>query len=176
MKLVYLHGPPASGKLTIARVLAAKTGARVLDNHASLDFARTLFDYGNPALWRLSQAARLLAMQHAIGAGLPLLVCTYCYAEPEDRPHFEEVRALIEGAGGALLPVFLSCEREQLYARVGNADRAERGKLGSAGGLDRFLDQWTIAPVPHPACFTLDSGQLAPDAAVGVIVTRFALT
>jgi len=35
--LVLLHGPPASGKLTIAKELSVLTEARVFHNHLTLD-------------------------------------------------------------------------------------------------------------------------------------------
>ena len=37
MKLVFIWGPAASGKLTIARVLAAQTGITLFHNHLVVD-------------------------------------------------------------------------------------------------------------------------------------------
>ena len=37
MKLVVLHGPPAVGKLTVARELARLTGWRLFHNHLVVD-------------------------------------------------------------------------------------------------------------------------------------------
>jgi tRNA uridine 5-carbamoylmethylation protein Kti12 len=46
MKLVFLHGAPATGKLTVAKALLNVVPGRLLDNHAAIDFARTIFEFG----------------------------------------------------------------------------------------------------------------------------------
>ncbi|MEO1956129.1 MAG: AAA family ATPase, partial [Gammaproteobacteria bacterium] len=37
MKVIFLYGPPASGKLTIAKKLADKTGISLFHNHLTFD-------------------------------------------------------------------------------------------------------------------------------------------
>ncbi len=44
MDLVYLYGPPAVGKLTIATELARRTGFKVFHNHLSIDCVKPVFD------------------------------------------------------------------------------------------------------------------------------------
>jgi cytidylate kinase len=39
MRLIFLHGPAASGKLTVARAIAARTGLPVFHNHLAVDAA-----------------------------------------------------------------------------------------------------------------------------------------
>ena len=51
MKLIYLHGPPAAGKYTIAKALETKIGARIFHNHLTIDVAKAIFDFGTPAFW-----------------------------------------------------------------------------------------------------------------------------
>jgi tRNA uridine 5-carbamoylmethylation protein Kti12 len=53
MKLIFLHGAPASGKLTVATALLKALPARLLDNHAAIDAARTVFDIGAPGFGNL---------------------------------------------------------------------------------------------------------------------------
>ncbi len=40
MKLVFIYGPPASGKLTVARELAALTGYKLFHNHLVVEALR----------------------------------------------------------------------------------------------------------------------------------------
>ena len=47
MQLIFLFGPPASGKLTVARELAALTGYRVFHNHLVVDALLAVFDFGS---------------------------------------------------------------------------------------------------------------------------------
>ena len=51
MRLVYIHGAPAVGKLTVAKSLAQLTNARLFDNHVSINLARSLFDHGQQGYW-----------------------------------------------------------------------------------------------------------------------------
>ena len=46
MKLLFIHGAPASGKLTVAKAVLQAVPGRLFDNHAAIDVARTVFDFG----------------------------------------------------------------------------------------------------------------------------------
>jgi hypothetical protein len=59
MKLLFIHGAPAAGKLTTARALLNRVDGRLFDNHAAIDVARTVFDVGEPGFWELVQAVRM---------------------------------------------------------------------------------------------------------------------
>ena len=59
MKLIFLHGPAAAGKYTIARELAAITGFELYHNHLVVDEVLKLHAFGSPGfiamrdeLWR----------------------------------------------------------------------------------------------------------------------------
>lgn len=58
MRLAFLHGPPAAGKLTVAKALLHLVPGRLFDNHAAIDVARTVFDFGTPGFWELVQGDR----------------------------------------------------------------------------------------------------------------------
>lgn len=96
MKLLFLHGAPASGKLTVAKAVLTLVPGRLFDNHAAIDLARTVFDFGAPGFWELVHAARITVLEFAARENLPLLVMTYCYAEPDDRPAFEQFGRIVE--------------------------------------------------------------------------------
>jgi chloramphenicol 3-O-phosphotransferase len=176
MKLVFLHGAPAVGKLTVARALLRLVPARLMDNHANVDLARTIFDFGLPGFWELVHSSRCVALHAAAKHGVPLLVTTYCYVEPHDRAAVEEFEAIIGQYGGELLPVFLYCSRDEALRRVGNVDRVERRKLSTAEGLINYLDGNNFTSVPREDCVKFDTGAMSPDAVAEEIVRRFALS
>ena len=76
MKLIFLHGSPAVGKLTVAKELLRLMPAQLMDNHANVDLARTIFDFGAPGFWELVHSS---LRSPACGGrhGVPL-VTTYC--------------------------------------------------------------------------------------------------
>jgi hypothetical protein len=175
MNLLFLHGPPAAGKLTVARELLRLIPGRMLDNHASIDYSRTLFDFGTPEFWRLVQAIRVVTTEQAAQSALPNLICTQCYSEPEDHSHFERLQAIVSAYHGRLMPVFLFCDSATLNERVGNSDRAERRKLTSREGLAAFMEQWNIVPVTHPDCLKIDTSLQPASESAQSICTHFRL-
>ncbi len=47
VKLVFIHGPAAVGKLTVARELAELTGLALFHNHLVVDLVTSLFEFGS---------------------------------------------------------------------------------------------------------------------------------
>jgi hypothetical protein len=175
MKLLFLHGAPAAGKLTVARALLAMVPGRLSDNHAAIDLARTIFDFGAPGFWELVHHVRCSAVDAAARRGVGLLVTTFCYAEPDDRPQYEDFESIMQRHGGELLPVFLHCSREEAVRRVGNPDRVERRKLTSAESLVRDCDRYDFSPVPRADCLKLDTGARTAEATAREIIGHFGL-
>ena len=62
MKLILLYGPPAVGKLTIAKELARLTGFKLFHAHLTSDVVEAIFPRGTPrfAHWRGTSAMRCL--------------------------------------------------------------------------------------------------------------------
>jgi hypothetical protein len=175
MKLILLHGGPATGKLTIAKALLRTVSGRLFDNHAAIDFARTIFDFGAPGFWELVHEVRLSALGAAARNEVPLVVATFCYSEPEDRPQFEEFEALMQRHGGELMPTFLHCSDEEIARRIGAADRAQRRKIASMEGLRQFRAGYHDSPVPRADCLMLDTAARSAEATAQVIVRHFGL-
>ena len=175
MKLLFLHGAPAAGKLTVAKTLLEIVPGRLSDNHAAIDLARTIFDFGAPGFWELVHGVRCAAFEAAAEHGVALVVTTFCYAEPDDRRRYEDFEKIMQRRDGKLLPVFLHCSREEAARRVASPDRVERRKMTSAEDLNRELDTYDFAPVPRSDCLKLDTGARPAAATAREIVSHFGL-
>jgi hypothetical protein len=175
MKLIFIHGAPASGKLTVAKALLRAVRGRLFDNHAAIDLARKVFDFGTPGFWELVDAVWLSALDAAAKHGVPLLVTTFCYAEPEDHERLVRVEGILTQHSGELLPVFLYCSEEEAARRVTNADRAARQKIASVEALNGFRTRWNIVPIPKSNCLPLDTEVRQPDATAHEIIRHFTL-
>ena len=175
MRLVFLHGAPAAGKLTVAKALLRIVPGRLFDNHAAIDLARTVFDFGAPGFWELVHSVRYAAFDAAAANGVALVVATFCYAEPDDRPQLEKFEQILRRHDGQLLPVFLHCPRDEALRRVGNPDRIERRKMTSTQGLSKFLDDNNFAPVARANCLILDTDTRPAEASAQEIVNHFGL-
>jgi hypothetical protein len=175
MKLLFLHGAPAAGKLTVAKALLEIVPGRLSDNHAAIDMALTVFDFDAPGFWELVHSLRCSTFDAAAQHGVGLVVTTFCYAEPDDRALYEDLEAIMRRHSGELLPVFLHCSREEAARRVGNPDRVERRKLTSAESLMRDFDRYHFAPLPRSDCLKLDTGTRPAEATAREIIRHFGL-
>jgi len=175
MKLLFLHGAPAVGKLTVARALLRIVPGRLMDNHATIDLALTIFEFGAPGFWELVHDVRCSAIDAAAEHRVPLLVTTFCYAEPDDRVQFRQFEEIVQCRGAKLLPVFLHCSRQEALRRVGNPDRVARRKISSGEHLVRELDRYDLTAVPRPDCLKLDTGMNPADVTAQEIVRHFEL-
>jgi hypothetical protein len=171
MKLLFLHGSPATGKLTVAKALLQSVAGRLFDNHAAIDLARTIFEFGAPGFWELVHSVRYATLDVAAEHGVALVVTTFCYVEPDDRAQFEKFEEIMQRHGGELLPVFLHCSSEEAARRVGNPDRVERRKLTSPASLIKELDTYKFVAVPRPGCLLLDT-EVKPAAATAQEIIR----
>lgn len=175
MKLLFLHGAPASGKLTVAKAVLEAVPGRLFDNHAAIDVARTVFEFGAPGFWELVENVRRAVFEAAAAQRVDLVVTTACYADPDDLATFRQVEAIVERSGGQLLPVFLRCRKAEAIRRVGNPDRAERRKITTVEGLEAFLDLFNLTQVPRADCLVLDTDESSPGTTANKIIQHFGL-
>ncbi len=155
--LVLLHGPPASGKLTIANELSVLTGARVFHNHLTLDVAKSLLDFGEPEFWDLVRDLRLLSFQSYFKNGVDPLVTTWCYEQPEDHELFLDIKSIASDHGGRVLPVFLNCDIANLENRVTNDHRHKMEKLCDVEQLRKIMLKKHYAAIPDDLCIEINS-------------------
>jgi broad-specificity NMP kinase len=53
MKLIFIYGAPAVGKLTVANEIARQTNFKVFHNHLSIDCIEPIFDFGTASFFNL---------------------------------------------------------------------------------------------------------------------------
>jgi dephospho-CoA kinase len=87
MKLIFIYGMPAVGKLTVAQELAAITGYRLFHNHLVVDLLLTVFEFGSPQFVALREEFWLSIFHQAAHTDLPGMIFTF---NPEStvRPDF----------------------------------------------------------------------------------------
>jgi hypothetical protein len=173
MKLIFLHGAPATGKLTVAKALLQQVPGRLFDNHAAIDVARPLFDFGAPGFWELVHDVRVAALNAAGRHSVPLVVMTFCYSAPGDLPQLEAFETIVQRHSGQMLPVFLHCPEDEIIRRIGNADRIARRKVSTMEGLARFRTDYNDAPVSRANCLQLDSAARPAETTARKIIEHF---
>ncbi len=172
---VFLYGPPAAGKLTIARELAKLTGFRVFDNTTSIEWALPFFDFGTAEFWRLVMKFRFTVWEEAARAGLDLIM-TFVYATSDDTALVDQTMAIAPTHGGRNGIVRLLCPAEVLMERIDAPDRIERRKLSTKEGFRQSLQQYDFfQPLPGHEGLEIDTSAVKPQAAAAKIASYYDL-
>ena len=165
MKLVFLYGLPATGKLTVAEELAKRTGWPLFHNHRVVDLLLPIFPFGSAGFVALREEIWLSVFAEAARANGPGLIFTFA-PETSVRPDFpERAASTVAKESGDTIFIELICAKDVLRARLGDASRHAHGKLVSAAQFDQLDAAGAFAyPMPKPA-LSLDTGRMAPDEA-----------
>lgn len=170
MQLVFIYGPPAAGKYTIAKIVAERTGLALFHNHLVVDAVHAVFPFGSRHFVRLREAFWM----ETFGAALDedrSLIFTF---QPEETvaPTFSRrVETLISEGGGRVIFVRLALSRDEQVARIDNEDRAKFGKLRDRALLRELQDKFEASEATMPmAAVTIDTAVTSPAEAADRIV------
>lgn len=170
MNLLFLHGPPAAGKYTIAKAVAAATGLPLFHNHLIVDAVAAVFPFGSPGFVALRERFWLDVIRAAVAEDRSLIF-TF---QPESSvsPGFPaEVARLVTEGGGTCLFVALTLSLAEQRARIANADRGRFGKLRDVALLDRLhADFAACEAVMPPSVLSIDTANTSADAAAARII------
>lgn len=176
MKLIFIHGFPGVGKLTVARELATLTGFKLFHNHLTVDLVTSVFDFGSEHFVELREKIWLEVFSKAAETDLTGLIFTFAYDRTVRNSFVGKAQSIVESSGGAVLFVELTCSTEELERRLTNASRQEFGKLNSLA-LFRELSAagaFNDSGIPSSR-FTLDITTLSADEAAKLIVKELEL-
>jgi len=171
--VLFVHGPPASGKYTIGSLLSSMLNMPLFHNHLVVDAAQALFDFGTPefialrgTLWCDSFAAAAAARQSFIFTFSPEASVAYAL--------LEEMLAPVYAASGQVHFVELQCDDKTLSERLSEPGRAAFGKLSdkqlyaslkAAGSFD-----FPLLPAPM---ISIDTARHAPIESAQLIAEVF---
>lgn len=132
--LVYLYGPPAVGKLTVARRLQELTGFRLFHNHLTVDAAASVFEFSSRPFADVVHRFRLDVFETAARVGTDVIFTnnSMWHGEPDPDAFVSFARQaadVVAAAGGTSTFVRLVAPAEVLCDRVGSDDRRAIGKL-----------------------------------------------
>jgi hypothetical protein len=176
MKLIFLYGPPASGKLTIAHEVAARTGISVFHNHLIVDAVASVFPFGTPTFVMLRDSFWLTVIREAAREERSVL---FTFApEPTVSQQFpQRVQEEVAQAGGSVVFVRLTVSRHEQERRLGEPSRNEFDKMRSVETLRELRDGFERceANMPSPNLI-IDTTRVHPRDAALTIARRVGLT
>jgi hypothetical protein len=169
MRLVFIYGPPAAGKFTIAKRVADRTGFSLFHNHLVVDAVGAVFPFGSDSFIRLREQFWLEVIEAATMERRSM-VFTF-QPEPSVAADFpQRVAQLIEDHAGKTSFVQLSLSLDEQLDRVDNADRARFGKLRDPSLLRELHASFAAceARMPKPL-IRIDTAKTGADEAASMI-------
>ena len=176
MKLVFVYGPPASGKLTVATELAKLTGFKLFHNHVSIQFVQSIFEFGTKTFWRLTGKYRLEMIEEAAKEGIDTIF-TFVYSKGEDDQWVKLILRKVRSHGGHVCFVRLYCDRDELVRRVKASQRKKLGKVGTEKMLsDLFRKHSLDLEIPFQRSMSVDTTNRTPKSVAKSIARQYRLS
>ena len=176
MKLIFLHGLPGVGKLTVARELAKLTDFRLFHNHLVVDLLESVFEFGSQPFVELREKIWLAVFTQAVNDDLNGLIFTFAFDRTVRSSFIEQTRELIQSSGNQILFVELTCSTDELERRIEDPSRQRFGKLNT---VERFrelnADGAFIDPGIPTEKLVVDTTNLSASDAANIIVIRSGL-
>ena len=169
MHVLFIYGPPASGKLTIGREVARQSGYALFHNHLIVDALLAVFRFGSPEFVMLREKFWIETIEAAARIGRSL-VFTFC-PEPTVAADFpERLEALVRDAGGTVSFIRLEVSEEEQERRLVATNRTG-GKLRRVEVLRCWQDGFKSAMAAMPApVLSIDTTVTTAEAAAGQVV------
>ena len=177
VRLIFIYGLPATGKLTVAKELQGLCGYRLFHNHLTVDLLLSTFEFGSEAFIRLREEIWLRVFEEAARSGVAGIIFTF-NAEKTVRAGFSErVVELVEASGGAVSFVQLVCGVDELRRRMDSEARRQHGKLTSVTLFEQLeaAGEFDSTYMPEPV-ITVDTGECGPGEAARQIGRTLGLT
>jgi MoxR-like ATPase len=163
MKLLLIHGRPAVGKLTVARLVARETGGRLFHNHLTVNLALSVFPFGSPAFVALREEIWTRVLGLAASEGVPLLIFTFNPENTVTQAFIDRIFAESTALGTEVIPVELTAPEEEIERRLASESRLADGKTLDAAGYRRLRESGAfLSPRIRGSRLVLDMGRLSP--------------
>jgi dephospho-CoA kinase len=174
MNLIYIYGPPASGKLTIANELIRLTGYKLFHNHSAQDLVGTIYPEWNNLRHKLVEKLRLDVFQYAAQNNTNLVYTQYYTGDEDDILFVRCVVDIVSKHEGLVNFVEITAPLEILQTRVTNKSRMPFGKAKDVETLQKHLDASVESSVQYGKII-IDSSKRDPTAGAQTIVDAFQL-
>ncbi|MBD3252419.1 AAA family ATPase [Candidatus Pacearchaeota archaeon] len=173
MKIVIIYGPPAVGKLTVAKELSKITGFRVFHNHMANDLIGNFIEFDKGHYWKYAREIKKIIFKLALKENINLIY-TFCYAKKEDDKSLRSMINLFKKNNAKIKFIQLICSKDELFKRVKKESRKEHGKLKHVNKLKESMKRWDLlSPIPFVENLTIDNTKLSAKKTAQIIKKHY---
>jgi len=166
MKLIFIYGPPAVGKLTVAKELAKITRFKLFHNHLVNDMLDNIVDSKKESdlYWELSDELKLRIIEKLAKHKLKNIIFTMMRAKnPKDHDLPNKIKNVVKKHKGKIYFVKLECDDEEVLKRVNSASRKKFGKFSSKKAVKKFIKEYDPhAPLRFKNQLIINNTKLSP--------------
>ncbi len=176
MKLIFLYGPPAVGKLTVGKALAKFTGYKIFHNQLTNDLVESIFDWGEKPFHDFVHRYRLELIEAAAKHKVQGVIFTFVYWRTYDDAFIREVVRRVKKHRGKMCFVQLTCDVATLLQRVRHTSRRAFRKIRTIQKLRTMIQQKDMfSPVPYRKNLVINTRSLPPAKAARIIKKHYKL-
>lgn len=174
MKLIFMYGPPAVGKLTVAEKLSELTGIPLFHNHLSRDLVKDIYNENLMDHYALVDTIRVDVLDYCSKNGTDLIF-TYVYGGSADDTNVKTFTETVQKNNGEVVFVELTASREDLINRVDNESRTKYKKLTDPAILSSITEEMGIYSIPLVEPLRINTSELSPDESAKYIADKLQL-
>ena len=178
--VIFIYGPMAVGKLTLAKILSKKLGFKLTHNHALNDLVDGIFTRGTYQNGVMKDRLRYDLLENAAVAGISLVTThaySHNYVSPAgltDPKYVKTLEKKLIRLGSNFFPVHLKADNKELLRRVNKNSRKKFQKLTNKKIMRKFLTEkdWQTSPKLKNN-FIIDNTNLSPNKVSDMIIQHF---
>ena len=170
MDCIFIYGPAASGKLTVAMAVQNRSRLPLFHNHLAVDAALSLFEFGSAEFVRLRELIWLATFKEAAAAGKSFLF-TFTPEATVSPSFIDKAVSVIKSFGGRILFIALTCSNDVIESRIEAASRTAFKKLASLEQYRQLRESgaFMFASLPEPD-LTIATDAMSPEDSAGHIL------
>ncbi len=189
MNFIWVVGPPAVGKLTVAKKIAEKTGYKYLHNHGTIELLIPIFPWEHPKFQKLNNEFRNRIFEEVATSDLSGFIFTYVtvYDLDEERDYMEKISNIFKSQGHDIFyvelhaPLSIRLERNLHPDRL-KAKPSKRDTHLSNQNVIRMDEKYPhlTSSLEYPFFFQknylkIDNSHLSPDEVAEHVIQEFKL-
>jgi broad-specificity NMP kinase len=177
IRLVIIYGPPAVGKLTVAKELSKITGYKVFHNHLTVDLVSAIYEFGSKEYKELLTKYRFeLLEKAAMNKKIRGLIFTCVYLFKKDDDELKKIEHIIEKHNGKVCFVQLITSMAVLKRRIKDESRKKYNKMKRVRSLVELMNKYDlIEPIGFSKSLKIDNTKISPQRAARMIKEHYAL-